>query len=91
MYLSQFDGAQNFSSICMCVEFPFQALKQKNAHVPSEHAFGKLNSQTLHELIPRGNFSCNVNLQKSFLQDLKLQDAIFPCGKVTLYRSSNNS
>ena len=27
------DGAQNFSGMCMCIEFVIQVPKQKNAHV----------------------------------------------------------
>ena len=27
------DGAQNYSRICMCIEFVIQGLKQKNAYV----------------------------------------------------------
>ena len=29
----QIDGAQDFSRVCMCIEFVIQVLKQKNAHV----------------------------------------------------------
>ena len=27
------DGAQNFSRMCMCIEFVIQVLKQENAHI----------------------------------------------------------
>ena len=37
----KFDGAQNFSSMRMCIEFLIRVLKQKNAHV---FCFGKVNS-----------------------------------------------
>ena len=33
VYLIETDGAQNFSCVCMCIEFVLQVLKQKNAYV----------------------------------------------------------
>ena len=38
VHLIQLDGAQNFSRMCMCIEFLIQVPKQKSAHV-TRHVF----------------------------------------------------